>query len=161
MREPSPSAPRAVKGRGCVDGRGAGREDGGVSTLDDPAVRRLLTEPNPAVLSTLGGDGTIHSTVVWVDLEDGRLAVNSAVGRKWPSDLERDPVVTVVVYDTANHFEYVEVRGTATARLEGADEHIDRLAAKYLGVDRYPGHTDDERRVTYLIEPQRVRHRAA
>ncbi len=129
-----------------------------MASLDDPGVRALLDKANHAVVSTLEQDGSIHSTVVWVDVQDGRLAVNSAVGRRWPSNLERDPHVTVVVYDETNPYEYVEVRGTATGRTEGADAHIDALAEKYLGADTYPFRQGGEQRITHLVEPSLVRH---
>jgi len=84
--------------------------------------------------------------------------VNSAVGRAWPTNLERDPRVTVVVYDEQNPYDYVEIRGTATGTTEGSDAHIDRLAKKFLGLDDYPFHQPGEQRISYLIEPTRVRH---
>ena len=127
-------------------------------TLDDPGVKALLDKPNHAVVSSLNDDGSIHSTVVWVDVEDGRLAVNSAVGRKWPSNLQANPTVTVLVYDEDNPYDYVEVRGTAVARTEGADEHIDRLTQRYMGVDSYPFRQAGEQRITFLVEPTLVRH---
>lgn len=129
-----------------------------MASLDDPGIASLLDARNHAVVSTLGADGSIHSTVVWVDVEDGRLAVNSAVGRAWPSNLERNPTINVVVYDESNPYDYVEVRGTAQPRLEGADAHIDRLAKKYLGVDAYPFRTPTEQRITFLVDATRVRH---
>ncbi len=129
-----------------------------MASLDDPGVRALLSKPNHAVVSTLGDDGEIHSAVVWVSVEDGRLAVNSAVGRKWPTDLERNPTITVLVYDEDNPYDYVEVRGTATGMTEGADDHIDRLANKYIGQDRYPFRQPREQRITYLVDATRVRH---
>ena len=129
-----------------------------MATLDDPGVKALLDKPNHAVVSTLNDDGSIHSTVVWVSVEGGRLAVNSAVGRKWPSNLERDPVVTVLVYDEDNPYDYVEVRGTVRSTTEGADDHIDRLAKKYMDVDSYPARTPGEQRITYLVDPSLVRH---
>ena len=131
-----------------------------MASLSDPGVQALLTGPRPnhAVVSTLNEDGSIHSTVVWVSLEDGRLAVNSAVGRKWPTNLERDPAVAVVVYDETNPYEYVEVRGTASGTTDGADDHIDRLAKRYLGADSYPFRTPDEQRITYVVDPSLVRH---
>ena len=129
-----------------------------MTTIEDPGVRSLLERPNHAVVSTLNEDGSIHSTVVWVDVEDGRLAVNSAVGRTWPSNLERDPRITVLVYDESNPYDYVEVRGTATSSLEGADGHIDRLAKKYLDVDRYPFHQEGEQRISWFVDADRVRH---
>ena len=131
-----------------------------MASLDDPGVQALLTGPRPnhAVVSTLNDDGSVHSTVVWVSLEDGRLAVNSAVGRKWPTNLERDPTVTVVVYDETNPYDYVEVRGSARGTVDGADDHIDRLAKRYLDADSYPFRTPEEQRITYVVEPTLVRH---
>ena len=132
-----------------------------MASLDDPGVRALLDKPNHAVVTTLASDGSPHSTVVWVDVQDSKLALNSAVGRAWPSNLERDPRISVLVYDQGNPYEYVEVRGTATSTLDGADAHIDRLAQKYMDADSYPFRTPDEQRITYLVEPERVNHRKA
>jgi PPOX class probable F420-dependent enzyme len=129
-----------------------------MSDLNDPEVQALLTQPNYAVISTHNADQSIHATVVWVDAEDGKVAVNSAVGRHWPTNLERDPRITVVVYPGDNPYDYVEIRGQATGTLEGADEHIDRLAKKYLGKDTYPFRQPGEQRIKFVIEPERVRH---
>lgn len=129
-----------------------------MTSIDDPGVRALLDKPNHAVVSTLNEDGSIHSTVVWVSVEDGRLAVNSALGRKWPTNLQRDPTMTLLVYDEANPYDYVEVRGAATADLQMGPAHIDRLAQKYLGQETYPYHQPGEQRVTFLLEPTLVRH---
>jgi PPOX class probable F420-dependent enzyme len=129
-----------------------------VASTNDPGVRELIEAANHAVISTSNPDGSIHSAVVWIDLEDGAVAVNSAVGRVWPSNLERDPRATVVVFDAANPYEYVEIRGTATSTLEGADDHVDGLAKKYLGQDTYPFRQPGEQRVKFLIAPGRVRH---
>ena len=129
-----------------------------MATLDDPAVQALLGQKNHAVVSTLEPDGGIHSAVVWVDVVEGHLAVNSAVGRRWPTNLESNPAITVVVYDESNPYEYVEVRGTAAGRLEGADAHIDSLARKYLGADSYPFRQEGEQRITYLVQATKVRH---
>jgi PPOX class probable F420-dependent enzyme len=129
-----------------------------MASIDDPGVRALLDKPNHAVVSTLGEDGSVHSTVVWISVEDGQLAVNSAVGRKWPTDLERDPRITVVVYDEDNPYDYVEVRGTAQGSTDGADDHIDRLAKKYMDLDSYPFRAPGEQRITYRITAERVRH---
>ena len=129
-----------------------------MASIDDPGVKVLLDKPNHAVCSSLNDDGSIHSTVVWVSVEDGCLAVNSAVGRRWPTNLERDPHITLVVYDEDNPYDYVEVRGRARGTTGGAEEHIDRLAKKYLDADSYPFRQAGEQRITYLIDADRVRH---
>ncbi len=129
-----------------------------MANLQDSEVRKLLENPNHAVVSTLNPDGSIHSAVAWVSLEDGAVAVNSAEGRHWPTNLERDPHINVVVPADGNPYEYVEIRGTATASLDDADEHINRLAKKYIDQDEYPYRQPGEVRIKFVIEPQRVRY---
>jgi PPOX class probable F420-dependent enzyme len=128
-----------------------------MATIQDPEVRDLLEKPNYAVVSTHNPDESIHSTVVWVDTENGNVAINSAIGRKWPTNLERDPRVNVLVQQTDNPNYFVEVRGTAQATTDGADEHINRLSKKYTGQDEYEDRRPGEQRISFLITPQRVR----
>ena len=129
-----------------------------MATLKDPEVQKLLSEPNHAVVSTLNQDGSVHNAVAWISAEDGTVAVNSARGRKWPSNLERDPRVNVLVYEAGNPYNYVEIRGNATGTTDGADEHIDALTKKYIGQDEYPFRQPGEVRVKFVIEPDHVRH---
>jgi PPOX class probable F420-dependent enzyme len=128
-----------------------------MAQIEGPA-RELLEQPHHAVVSTLNENGSIHSTVAWIDVEDGTASLNSAVGRKWPSNIDRDPRVSITVYDQSNPYEYVEIRGTARTTLEGADEHIDRLAKKYMGADSYPFRTPEEQRVKIIVDAERIRH---
>ncbi len=129
-----------------------------MATLSDPGARALLEQPNYAVISTFDPDGSIRSTIVWVSAENGALAVNSAVGRRWPTNLGRDPRITVLVYEAGNPYNFLEVRGRARGTLEGADAHIDALAKKYIGQDEYPYRQPGEQRIKFLIEPDHVRH---
>jgi PPOX class probable F420-dependent enzyme len=129
-----------------------------MATLQDPGVQQLLSGPNYATIATFNPDGAIHSTVIWISAEDGTVAVNSAVGRVWPSNLERDPRVTVVVQEANNPYDFVEIRGTATGTREGADEHINALAKKYIGQDEYPFRQPGEERIKFTIQPDRIRH---
>jgi PPOX class probable F420-dependent enzyme len=128
-----------------------------MAKLTDPEIRALLEAPNHAIISTQNGDGSILSTVVWVDYVDGVLAVNSAVGRRWPANLERDPHITLVVMDPSNPYLFVEVRGRVKSTLDGADQHIDALAKKFIGKDVYPFRAPGERRIKFVVEPDRVR----
>jgi PPOX class probable F420-dependent enzyme len=129
-----------------------------MATLSDPPVKELLEQPNHAVISTYNQDGSIHNTVVWISTEDGTIAVNSAKGRKWPTNLERDPRVNVLVYEQDNPYNYVEIRGTASETPGGADEHINALTKKYIGQDEYPFRQPGEQRVKFVIAPDYVRH---
>jgi PPOX class probable F420-dependent enzyme len=127
-----------------------------MSELTDPGVQALLGAPNYAVVSTQNGDGSILSTVAWVGLDEGRLFVNSALGRRWPANLDKDPHVTLVVVNPENSQNFLEVRGTATSSIERGLDDINWLAHKYIGQD-YPWLAPGEQRVTFEIEPTRVR----
>jgi len=117
----------------------------------------ILKAPNFCNVSTFRRDGTIHGVPVWVDVQEGRPTLNSAEGRAWPRNLERDPRVTLTVPNWENPYEYVEIRGHVAERThEGADEHIDALAKKYLGQDTYPFRQPGEQRVIIRIEPEYV-----
>jgi PPOX class probable F420-dependent enzyme len=129
-----------------------------MATLNDPGVRELLDNPNYAVVSTLNQDGSVHNTIVWISADDGTVSVNSALGRKWPTDLQRDPRVTVLVYEAGNPYHCVEIRGTANASREDADDHIDSLAKKYTGRDEYPFRQPSEQRIRFVIEPAHIRY---
>jgi PPOX class probable F420-dependent enzyme len=126
------------------------------ATITDRA-QQLLTDKNFAHVATLRSDGTVHSVPVWVDLQDGLPVLNSAQGRSWVRNLERDPRVTITVQNAANPYEYVEIRGSAAEfTTDGADQHIDSLANRYMGVDEYPLRQPDEQRVIIRIQPEHV-----
>lgn len=119
--------------------------------------RELLEEPNFCLVATLRRDGTPHVAPVWVDVEGDLVKLNSARGRTWPTNLERDPRVTLTVQNAQNPYEYVSIRGRVAELTEdGADAHIDALAKKYLGLDSYPFRTPTEQRVVVLVEPLKV-----
>jgi PPOX class probable F420-dependent enzyme len=124
-----------------------------------PGAVKLLGEPQLAHFTTLMSDGSPQITPVWVDVEpDGsHVLVNTADGRVKTNNVERDPRVAVSVVDGGDAWRYALVRGTIVEqRHEGAPEHIDKLAKKYMGVDRYPFHREEEQRVILRIKPHHV-----
>ena len=124
-------------------------------------ARELLEAPNFCHVATLRSDGSPHVNPVWVDVEDNLVVLNSAEGRAWPANVRRDPRVTLNVMNLENPYEYVEIRGRVVDDThEGADEHIDRMAMKYLGEERYPFRAEGEQRVIFRVEPERVYHAA-
>jgi PPOX class probable F420-dependent enzyme len=129
----------------------------GMASLSDPAVTALLDKPNHAVLSTLNKDGSVHSTMVWLSVDGDHVALNSESGRHWPGNLERDARVTLTLLNEQDPYEYVVIQGTAVATSEGAEEHIDALAKKYINQDTYPWRTDKPR-VKFNVTPTRVRY---
>jgi PPOX class probable F420-dependent enzyme len=118
----------------------------------------LLKAKNFCHVATLRADGSVHGVPVWVDVQDGRVVLNSAEGRAWVRNVERDPRVTLTVVNGENPYEYVEVRGRVAERThEGADAHIDAMAKKYMGVEEYPLRQPGEQRVVIRVEPEHVR----
>ena len=119
--------------------------------------RKFLAEnPYVGILTELREDGSPHSTVVWVDVEDGKVSFNTARGRAKPTHLEHDPRASLLVVDPNDPYRWVSVSGHAQLTEEGADEQIDKLAKKYLGEDKYPWRNPDEQRLKVLIEPEKV-----
>ena len=107
--------------------------------------------------TTLMPDGTPQTTPVWVDYQNGEIWVNSALGRQKDKNVRRDPRVAVTVMDPDNAYRYVEVRGRVTDITQsGADQHIDAMAKKYLGQDKYPFRQPGEQRVLYKISIEKA-----
>jgi PPOX class probable F420-dependent enzyme len=110
----------------------------------------------PGAVTTLRDDGSPHSTIVWVDVEDGKVSFNTARGRAKEKHLRRDPRVSLLVVDPDDQYRWVAVSGRVQVTEEGADAQIDKLAKKYLGKDTYPWRDLQQTRVKVLIEPERV-----
>lgn len=122
-----------------------------------PAQKKLFEDPNFGHLATLMADGSPQVTPVWVEIEGENILVNTAEGRIKPRNVRRDPRVAISIYNQANPYSAVWVRGRIIeVRAEGADEGIDRLAKKYLDQERYPWRAPDEQRLTLVIQPERV-----
>jgi PPOX class probable F420-dependent enzyme len=129
-----------------------------LSALDGP-VRELLEAPNVCTVCTLAADGSIHAQPVWVDTDGTHLLLNSVPGRAWVRNLERSDRITCNVINLQNPYEFVEVRGRVSAPTrEGADEHIHRLARKYLGRDEYPWMSPDQPRILIRVTPEKIVH---
>src|SRR5437763_17022059 len=121
-------------------------------------AEELLRAKNFAHIATVRADGSVQVAPTWVDVQDGRPVVNSAEGRAWVRNLERDPRITLEVQNMENPYEYVEVRGRVAERThDGADEHIDFLAKKYLGADCYPYRQPGEQRLIIRVAPEEVK----
>ena len=115
----------------------------------------LFKKPAFASLATLMPNGHPQVTPVWCDFQDGHVIVNSARGRQKDRNMRRDPHVALSIQDPENPYRYLEIRGRVTDVREGqeAEDHIDRMAKKYMGVDKYPYRQPNEHRVLYRIEP--------
>lgn len=125
----------------------------------DGRARELFEAPNFAHIGTVREDGTALVVPVWVDTDGEHVLLNSAEGRAWPANLRRTGKITVTVTNSENPYEFVSITGTiARDTHEGADEHINAMAKKYLGQDEYPFRQPGEERVLFAITPERMKH---
>jgi PPOX class probable F420-dependent enzyme len=123
-----------------------------------PAAFRDLTEKKAfANLATLMSDGSPQVTPVWFDVANGRIRVNTAKGRVKARNMHEGSHVALSILDPDNPYRYMQIRGEVVRMTEqGADAHIDGLAKKYLGKDKYPFRQAGEVRVIYEIEPAAI-----
>ncbi|GGT12445.1 PPOX class F420-dependent oxidoreductase [Streptomyces chromofuscus] len=122
--------------------------------LDDQ-VRALLDGGNFAGVATIGPDGAPQNSVVWIKREGDTVLFSSTEGRQKVRNLRRDPRVSLSVFDLANPYTSVEIRGTAEIL---PDEHKRlpyELSHKYLGVDP-PAEKDGEVRVIVRVVPKKI-----
>lgn len=128
--------------------------------ITDPSIRRLFEEKNFVFVSTLMNDGYPHTTPTWVDIENGNILINTAIGRVKQKNVSRDPRLSLAVTDQGNPYDMVTIRGKVIEQIKGdaAEKHIDKLAKKYLGKDKYPNRTSEEKRVILKIKPERIFH---
>jgi PPOX class probable F420-dependent enzyme len=118
----------------------------------------LMTEKKAfANLGTLMPDGTPQVTPVWFDYANGHIRINTARGRVKDRNMKQNNAVALSILDPDNPYRHIAVRGrVVTSTEQGADSHIDLLAKKYLGKDKYPFARPGEVRVIYEIEPTSV-----
>ena len=110
-----------------------------------------------AHLATVMPDGTPQVTPVWFDYVDGKVRINTAKGRVKARTMTEGAKVALAILDPDNPYRYIQVRGVvAKVTEQGADAHIDSLAKKYLGKDKYPFAQPGEVRVMFEIEPDAV-----
>jgi PPOX class probable F420-dependent enzyme len=114
-----------------------------------------------ADLATIRSDGMPHVSPLWVDYDGTHVRFNSAKGRAKVKHIARDPRVTLNIRDPENPYRYLEIRGRVVETTEqGADAHIDALAKKYLGKEKYPFRQPGEVRVLFKVVPEYVHGRS-
>lgn len=126
--------------------------------LDDQA-RRLVDGQNFATIATIGPDGSPQSSVVWVDREDDSVVFSATSKRQKVRNLGRDPRISVTIFDLANPYVSVEIRGRAELVPDPAKRLPQRLSQKYLGQD--PPAEPGVSRVIVRVIPEKIGHFAA
>lgn len=126
--------------------------------ITDSAIN-LFRGKNFAFVASLMNDGSPQITPVWIDYDGQFLLINTAEGRTKQKNFARDPRIAVSVVDQNNPYNMLSIRGNVVEQTtNGADEHIDKLAKRYLGVDKYPFRSPDEKRIILKIKPEKIYH---
>ncbi len=119
-------------------------------------TRAILEKKAFVHVGTLMGDGAPQVSPVWANVDGDDIVFNTAEGRVKPKNLRRDPRIALSVVDPDNDYKSVLIRGKVTEITEdGADEHINSLAKKYMDKDVYPFRQDGEVRLIVRVEPER------
>ncbi|MFE7169622.1 PPOX class F420-dependent oxidoreductase [Streptomyces sp. NPDC057616] len=118
-------------------------------------VRALLDGRNFAAVATLGPDGAPQNSVVWIKREGDAVLFSSTDGRQKVRNLRRDPRVSLSVFDLADPYTSVEIRGTAEILPDDGKRLPRELSHKYLGIDP-PAEKDDEVRVIIRVVPRKI-----
>ena len=121
------------------------------------AQKKLLEGKNFVSVATINKDGSPQVSPVWADFDGKYVVLNSEEKRRKVRNLKRDPRVALSVYDQENPYNYIEIRGRVVEiTTKGAFEHIDKLAKKYIGQDKYPWNKPEDVRVIIKVEPEHV-----
>jgi PPOX class probable F420-dependent enzyme len=128
-----------------------------MATAIPEKYRDLFTKQAFAHLGTLMPDGAPQVTPVWCDYDGSYIRINTAKGRVKDKNMRRNKKVALSIVDPENPYRHLAVRGEVAEITEkGADAHIDSLAKKYLGKDKYPYRRPGEVRVLYKIRPEKI-----
>lgn len=126
--------------------------------LTEPVIK-IIKDKNFAFLGTIMKDGRPQVSPIWIDIDDNNniILFNTAQGRIKHKNISRDPRVSLSLVDKNNPYSMVTIQGTIIEQTTiGADEHIDKLAKKYLNIDRYPSHSPSMTRVICKIKPEKM-----
>jgi PPOX class probable F420-dependent enzyme len=128
------------------------------SVLSEPVIK-IIQDKNFAFLGTIMRDGRPQVSPIWIDIDDNNniILINTANGRIKQKNITRDPRVSLSLVDKNNPYSMITIQGTVIEQTTvGADEHIDKLAKKYLNIDRYPSHSPSIQRVICKIKPEKI-----
>jgi len=124
-----------------------------------PEIEKLLKGKNFASIATLMKNGSPQVSITWIDYDGTNILVNTAEGRLKTNNAWRDSRVAIAVSEEGNPYNSVSIRGKVIEYdYDEADEHIDKLAKQYFGLDKYPRQSPDEKRIILKIKPERVFH---
>ena len=120
------------------------------------SLKKMVEDKAYGHVITFNARGKPETTMVWMDIDGDELLFNTAEGRKKPANLRRDSHVIVSVQDRNSPQTYAVFHGKAQITDAGADAHIDKLAKRFLGAEKYPYRQPNEKRVIVRIAVDRI-----
>jgi PPOX class probable F420-dependent enzyme len=126
--------------------------------LNNESVVEFFRGKHFAFIGTINKDGSPQVTPTWIDLgQDGKVLINTAEGRVKQKNVSRDPRVSISIINEDNPYSMVTIKGRVVGQTtNGADEHIDNLAKRYLNAEKYPSHSSTVKRIILEIQPEKV-----
>ena len=129
----------------------------GATELDKKDLQRLLQGRNLAFISTLSRDGSPHITPMWADMEGDVILINTFESSAKSKNIKRDPRIAISVVESNNPYNMVSIKGRVIDQTtEGADEHLKKLAKRYLGIGKYYYREPNRKRVILKIKPEKA-----
>jgi PPOX class probable F420-dependent enzyme len=120
------------------------------------SVKKIMEDKAYGHVVTLGAGGKPQVTMVWMDVDGDEVLFNTAEGRIKPKNLRADPRIVISVQDRNDPQSHLVFHGKATVAEAGADDHIDKLAKRFLGVDKYPFRRPGEKRLIVRVKVDRI-----
>jgi len=143
------------------------KQQGSKNLLAEPFIK-FFRGKNFAFLGTVNKDGSPQVTPTWIDIiekekekegEDHEqiILINTAKDRIKQKNVSKDPRVSISIVDEDNPYSMVTIKGRVVEQTTaGADEHIDKLAKRYLNADRYPAHSPSVKRIILKVKPEKI-----
>jgi len=128
----------------------------GVTTITKENISELFGRRNLAFVATLSKDGSPHVTPVWADVEGDLILINTSEDSAKAKHLS-DPRVGISLVDQFNPYNMVTIKGRVVEMTsEGADEHLHKLAKRYLGIGKYYYRKPKDKRVIIKVKPDKM-----
>ncbi len=129
----------------------------GATELDKRDLQRLFQGRNLAFISTLSKDGSPHITPMWADMEGDVILINTFESSAKSKNIKKDPRIAISVVESNNPYSMVSIKGIVIDQTtEGADDHLKKLAKRYLGIGKYYYREPNRRRVILKIKPEKA-----
>jgi PPOX class probable F420-dependent enzyme len=120
------------------------------------SVKKIMEDKAYGHVVTLGAGGKPQVSMVWMDVDGDDVLFNTAEGRVKPKNLRGNPRIIISVQDRNDPQSHIVFHGKATVTEAGADDHIDKLAKRFLGADKYPFRRPGEKRLIVRVKVDRI-----